>query len=229
MTRLLALALAASAALTVPALAAPQKPERVRGIVAAMDSSSLTVREADGKDVKVMLDDTTRYAGVVKSSLADVAAGSYIGTAAKGAGDRLVALEVVIFPPAMRGAGDGHYPWDRMADTTMAGGKATASTMTNGNVDSAAPAGGGMVDTTMTNGNVDAAAPQAGAKRLKVSYKGGQQTILVPPTAPVVALQPADRSVVMTGAAVFVVAIEDAGTTTALFVAAGENGVKPPM
>jgi hypothetical protein len=226
MRRSLALALAAATIGSFSVLAAPQ-PQRVRGVVEAVNARALTVREADGKAVSVTLDSGTKYAGAVKSSLSKIAAGSYIGAATKGSGDFLVALEVVIFPPSMRGAGDGHYPWDKLPDTTLSGGHSTASSMTNGNVESAR-AIGGAVDTTMTNGNVDAASPRGGAKRIKVSYKGGEQTILVPPTAPVVALQPGDRALLSQGAAVFVVATEDAGTLTARFVVVGK-GVKPPM
>jgi len=227
MRRIFALALAAVTIGSFSAFAAPQ-PQRVRGVVEAVSSTALTVREADGKAMRVTLDSGTKYAGAVKSSLSKIAAGSYIGTATKGSGDFLVALEVVIFPPAMRGAGDGHYPWDKLPDTTVSGGHSTASSMTNGNVESTS-ATGGAVDTTMTNGNVDTAALHGGAKRIKVSYKGGTQTILVPPTAPVVALQPGDQALLTQGAAVFLVATEEAGTLTARFVVVGKNGVKPPM
>ena len=61
------------------------------------------------------------------------------------------------------------------------------------------------------------------------AHHPGKQTILVPPTAPIVAFQPADRSAVMTGAHVFIKASEDGGKTTADFVAVGKEGLTPPM
>lgn len=61
------------------------------------------------------------------------------------------------------------------------------------------------------------------------AYNGGKQTILVPPTAPIVAFQPADRSAVMTGAHVFIGASDDDGNPTAAFVAVGNGGLAPPM
>ncbi len=45
-----------------------------------------------------------------------------------------MALDIIIFPPAMKGAAEGHFGWDRMPDTTLAGGANTATSMTNGSV-----------------------------------------------------------------------------------------------
>ena len=45
--------------------------------------------------------------------------GSFIGTATKDVGGTQVALEVVVFPPSMRGTGEGHYAWDKIPDTTL--------------------------------------------------------------------------------------------------------------
>ncbi len=229
MTRLFALTLAASTAITVSALAAPQH-QRIRGTVASIENNVLMVHSRSGKDVKIMLDTGTKYAGVVKADLSNIEKGSYIGTATKGSGAYLVALEVVIFPPSMRGAGDGHYAWDKLPDTTLSGGARVSSSMTNGNVASASNAGAAKdVSSAMTNGNVQSATDQSGAKKLTVTYKGGQKTIVVPPTAPIVTFKPADRSIVTTGAPVFVNAIRDGSTIKAGFVGVGENGVKPPM
>lgn len=228
MKRLTALTLLAASALSYSAYAAPQ-PQRVRGTVASIGSDSMVVHPATGNDITVALGSGTKYATVVKSDLSNVEKGSYIGTATKGTGDYLVALEVVVFPPSMRGAGDGHYEWDKMTDTTLSGGATTASRMTNGNVDAAAPASAKQVSSAMTNGNVDAATDKAGAKQITVSYKGGKQTIIVPPTAPIVAFKPAEKSAVKAGDAVFVNGTEDGGKITAGFVAVGAEGVKPPM
>lgn len=229
MTRLLGLALAASTALSVSALAAPQ-PERVRGVIRSVDADSVTVQPLGGADLRIALGDKTKYVSVLKADLSEVTQGSYIGTAVKSSGKSLVALEVVVFPPAMRGTGEGHYPWDKLPDSTAANGGSVASSMTNGNVAAASSADGARkVSSTMTNGNVQSASEQSGAKRITVTYKGGKETILVPPTVPVVTLQPADRSAVTQGARVFIVAANDNGHLTANFVAVGKDGVKPPM
>ncbi|MGI4977546.1 MAG: hypothetical protein ACRYG6_11450 [Janthinobacterium lividum] len=232
MSRLPVLALMATTALSLAglsaALAAPEH-HRVRGTVVSADATTLVVHPASGSDVTVALSPDTKYAKVVKSDLSKVDKDSYIGTATKSVGDQLIALEVVIFPAAMRGAGDGHYDWDKISDTTQSG-HATASSMTNGNVEATAPAGGAKtVSSAMTNGNVDTATDKSGAKQIVVSYKGGKQTIVVPPTAPIVMFQPGDMSLVKKGDTVFVNGTEDAGKVTGGFVAVGSDGVVPPM
>jgi hypothetical protein len=229
MTRLFGLVLAATMAFLVPAMAAAQS-ERIRGTIESVDPNGITVQTQQGNEVKVSLTDATKYVTVDKSSLSKVAKGSFIGTATKGSGDFLVALEVVIFPPSMRGTGEGHYGWDELPDTTMAGAGNVSSSMTNGTVETVPSGGPGTaVNTTMTNGDIQSASEQGGAKRITVTYNGGKQTILVPPTAPIVAFQPAEQSAVMSGAHVFIRASENGGKTTADFVAVGKDGLTPPM
>jgi hypothetical protein len=223
------LILASTMAFVIPAMAAEQS-DRIRGTIESVDQNSMTVQTLQGGKVKVALTDATKYVTVVKSSLSKVAKGSFIGTATKGSGNFLVALEVVIFPPSLRGTGEGHYGWDTLPDTTMAGGGSVASSMTNGTVEAASSSGPGTkVNTTMTNGDVQSASEQGGAKRITVTYNGGKQTILVPPTAPIVAFQPAEHSAAITGAHVFIKASEDGGKATADFVAVGKDGLTPPM
>ena len=212
MTRLPGFVLSATTALAVAglsaaALAAPEH-HRVRGTVVSVSPTTLVVHPATGSDVSVAIGPDTKYATVVKSDLGQVDKDSYIGTATKSVGDQLVALEVVIFPAAMRGAGDGHYDWDTINDPTMSG-HASAS--------------------SMTNGNVDATTDKSGAKQIVVSYKGGKQTIVVPPTAPIVAFEPAEMSAVKKGATVFVNGTEDGGKVVGRFVAIGTPGANPPM
>jgi hypothetical protein len=229
MTRLFGLILAATTAFVIAAMAAAQS-NRIRGTIESVDRNSMTVQTLQGNKVQVSLTGATKYVTVVESSLANVAKGSFIGTATKGSGNFLVALEVVIFPPSLRGTGEGHYGWDTLPDTTMAGVGSVASSMTNGTVEAASSSGPGTkVNTTMTNGDVQSASEQSGAKRITVTYNGGKQTILVPPTAPIVAFQPAEHSAVITGAHVFIKASEDGGKATADFVAVGKDGLTPPM
>jgi hypothetical protein len=167
---------------------------------------------------------------VINSSLDKIEQGSYIGTATKSVGSTQVALEVVVFPAAMKGIGEGHYPWDKLPDTTLSGGHSTtASAMTNGNVASVSTPSGASVNSAMTNGNVSAASAQNGVKKLTVSYKGGEQSIIVPPTAPIVTFRPGSTADLMKGASVFVNAVTNGGQATAGLVAVGIDGVKPPM
>ena len=226
MKRLLVLTLSAATALSTAALAAT--PERVRGTVTAVTSDSVTVHTAD-KDVAIALTSNTHYLKVVKSSLTNLDKDSFIGTATKEVGGKLIALEVVIFPAAMKGTGEGHYGWDRIPDTTLAGSSgATSSTMTNGTV-AAVQANGATANSTMTNGTVAATDAKGGAKQITVTYKGGEQTILVPPTAPIVGFEPNTMSDVTVGKVVFIGASNDDGKLTANAVAVGTPGTPPPM
>jgi hypothetical protein len=135
----------------------------------------------------------------------------------------------MIFPAAMRGINPGHFPYDRLPDTTLSGGTTTSSMMTNGSVAAVAAAPGGSVDTAMTNGTVSASGSENGAKQLTITYNGGQQRILVPPTAPIVNLLPTTVSDLSKGAYVFVDAAKDGSSLTAGLVAAGAGGLKPPF
>ena len=139
-----------------------------------------------------------------------------------------VALEVVVFPPSMRGTGAGHYAWDKIPDTTLSGGAVTSSSMTNGSV-SAVSTSVPKVNSTMTNGDVAASKSQGGVTHLVVTYKGGQQDVLVPPTAPIVTYRPGTEALVAKGSDVFVKATETGSGLVADTVAVGVDGVKPPM
>lgn len=230
MSRMLSLPLALAACLMSGASFAAPTPQRVRGTVASVSATALTVNTTDGSRVAVTLTGETHYLKLVPSDLTHVDPGSYIGTATKRIGNQLIALEVVVFPPALRGTGEGHYAWDRIPDTTLSGRALTGSSMTNGTVAAATPSGSlGTVNSTMTNGTVSSAENARGAKQITVTYNGGQQTIVVPPTAPIVAFRPGDKAELTPGATVFVNALRDGDALTARAVAVGVDGVNPPM
>jgi hypothetical protein len=226
--RILGLAIAASALASSAALAATGMPERVRGTIASATANSVTVDTYADKPVTVALTGNTTYLKVEKSNLNKVEKGSYIGTATKDIGGTQVALEVAIFPPSLRGTGEGHYAWDKIPDTTLAGGAQTSSSMTNGNV-SAVSTSAPSVNSTMTNGNVAASQSQGDVKHLVVTYKGGQQNVLVPPTAPIVTFRSGTKALVAKGNDVFIKATRTGSGLMADTVAVGVDGVKPPM
>src|SRR5579875_2532134 len=190
--------------IALPALAQAAAPApHLRGRAVAIQGDELTLKTFDGDTKTVKLSSTTRYVDVRKSSLDAIDKNAFIGTATKDVGSRLVALEVVVFPEAMRGAGEGHYDWDAMPDTTLSGGGKVSSTMTNGTV-SAASGTGGKVNSTMTNGTVATASAAGGAKQITVTYKGGEQQIVVPPNVPVVTLAPGSRDDIKVGSVLIV-------------------------
>ncbi|HEX8806827.1 MAG TPA: hypothetical protein VF741_07750, partial [Candidatus Aquilonibacter sp.] len=116
----------------------------------------------------------------------------------------------------MRGTGEGNYPWDLTQKSNQ------TSMMTNGTV--ASPNGRSM----MTNGSVSHASG-TGAMTIDVTYKGGQQHIIVPANIPIVRIEPGTRALLMRGAHVFVVASGDPSHPVAQRVVIGEDGAIPPM
>lgn len=227
MNRFLGVALAATAGLL--ATAAGAAPLRIRGTVVSISPSALTVHTASG-DVSASLQAKTAFVSVVPSDLSHVETGGYVGVASKSVGDKLIALSVIVFPPSLKGASEGHADYDILPDTTLSGGARTASSMTNANVETiATPESAPQVNSSTTNGSVATATANGNVKLLTVTYNGGEQNILVPPTAPIVAFVPGDASIVSPGAAVFVNADQADGKTTAGLVAVGSHGLTPPF
>ena len=194
---LLVLLIAPSLAQAPPA----SPPLRVRGTVETLDNRNLTVKTREGPVVTIALAPDFAVNGVVKKNLADIKDGDYVGVAsAKGTDGRLHALEVLIFPEAMRGTGEGQFPWDLAPDSLM------------------------------TNAAVAGIAAAPTGRTLKLAYKGGESEIMVGPDAPVVTFQPADAALLKPGATVFLTARKQPdGSLTAARVTAEKDGVKPPM
>ncbi|HEV3247573.1 MAG TPA: metal ABC transporter permease [Beijerinckiaceae bacterium] len=229
MKRLLGPTLVATAWISV-ATALAAEPERIRGTVSAVLANTVTVHTETGGNVTILLSSDTKYLTEARSDLDHISTGSYVGVAAKDVGDKLVALDVLIFPPSLKGANEGHFAWDKLPDTTLSGGTRASSTMTNGSVAAVvSDASSASVDSTMTNGSIATATAKGGTKQLRVTYEGGEQTILAPPTASIVTVQPGAMSDLKVGDGVFVNAIADGGKTTAGLILIGSDGVVPPI
>src|SRR5437868_3611834 len=93
-------------------------PQRMKGTIAAYDQAAqmLSLTTADHKTVSVALKLNTRVIYDQRRKLADIKAGEFVGVGAlKGGDGKLRAQQVVVFPDAMRGMGEGQYP---MGDPT---------------------------------------------------------------------------------------------------------------
>jgi hypothetical protein len=228
MNQLLGLTLAATAGLVLATTAAAA-PLRIRGTIAATSSDSITVHTEKG-DVTAALNASTGFVSVVPSNLNNVGAGSYLGVASKDGGDKRIALSVIVFPPEMKGAAEGNAVYDPLPDTTLSGGEHTASNMTNANVKSiSAGKNAPRVDSTMTNASVATATAKGDVRYVRLTYKGGEQNVLIPPTAPVVAFVPGAASIAKPGAPVFVLSDDTNGKITAGLVAVGSKSLTPPF
>lgn len=90
----------------------------VRGTIDSAEAGALTVKTKDGL-TRVGITEKTAYVAVFAARLKDIRKGEYVGiTARRGPGGGWQAVEVHIFPEAMRGLSEGHYPWD-FPGTTM--------------------------------------------------------------------------------------------------------------
>ncbi len=178
-----------------------QTPVRVRGSIDKLDGLSLVVNARDGSKVTVRLPDNFAVGGLTTAKLSDVTPGKFVGTAAMPQADgSLKALEVLIFPDALRGTGEGHFPWDLQPQ----------STMTNATVGDVVSGGDGP--------------------SLVLRYKDGEKKVSIPAGVPIVTFAPADRSALQPGAHVFITARREAdGSLTAPRVTVGLNGLAPPM
>jgi hypothetical protein len=177
------------------------KPARIRGEIVAFSGDQLTVHRRSGDTVVIGVKPDLPVAALRSITLADVKPGSFIGTAAAtGTDGRLMAREVVVFPEAMRGTGEGHYAWDLEGNSTM------------------------------TNANVDSVVQGTSGRDLKLSYKGGTNSVTVPQNVPVVTIIAATHADIQAGKKVFVVATPSGdGKYQAQRMIIEKDGVAPPM
>jgi hypothetical protein len=186
------------------AMAAAQSPDmvRVRGTIESVDGQTVNVKGRDGTATKVKLTDDAKLFAVDRKSLADVKQGMFVGITAMPQPDgSQKAVEIHIFPEALRGTGEGHRPWDLMPNSTM------------------------------TNANVDSEVASADGKELVLKYKDGDTKFIVPANVEVVMYAPATASDLKSGEGIFVPAAKKLadGSVEAGRVVVGHNGVKPPM
>ena len=189
------------AVLVAPMAAAQDQPVRVRGTVDRVEGDVYVVKARTGAELKVKLPDNVVVTALVKATLADVKQRSYVGIAAMPLTDGSQrALEVHIFPEAMRGTGDGHRGWDLQPSSTM------------------------------TNGNVEQSTASSDGQMLTIKYKDGEKKILVPAETPIVSYLPSDKGELKAGAAIFIAAAtkQADGSLLAPRVNVG-RGTTPPM
>jgi hypothetical protein len=187
--------------LALPASA--QDTVRIRGVIESVDGAVYTIKNRDGAVLKFTMAETNPlYVAIVKSTMADIKPGMYVGSSGMTEPDgSQKAIEVHIFPESMRGTGDGHYDWDLKPNAKM----------TNANVE-------------QTVGGVDGPV-------LSVKYKDGEKKIMVTPETVVVTYVTGDKADLQVGTKVFVAAAKKQpdGTLQAPRITYGKDGLTPPM
>src|SRR5215210_6810224 len=188
------LATIAMLGLAVPAAA--QDTVRVRGAIERVEGDTYVIKTRAGAEVKVKLPDNVMVVALTKASLSDIKQGSYVGVAGMPQADgSQKALEVHIFPEAMRGTGDGHRGWDLQPSSTM------------------------------TNGAVEQTAASADGQVLTLKYKDGEKKIVVMPQTPIVVYVAGEKSELKAGATIFISAAtkQPDGTLTTARVNVGRG------
>lgn len=173
---------------------------RIRGTIATVEAGSITIKPRVGEPVTVKLADAVRIASANKAQIGDIKPDSYIGSAATPQPDGTLKA-LEVAVFAPSMRGTGDGHYPWDLEK----------------------------ESTMTNGAVGTLAG-TGARTLTVTYAGGQKTITVPEDVPIVALAPADKSLVKPGARVVAITRKDAeGVAVADRMIVGENGTVPPM
>jgi hypothetical protein len=198
----LTLGLAALALAAFGSAAGAQDTVRVRGTIERLEGPIYVVKGRDGAELKVTLMDSGIVVALVKASLADIKPGLFVGSTGMPQPDgSQKAIEVHIFPEAMRGTGEGHYPWDLQADSTM------------------------------TNANVEESVASVDGQTLTLKYKTGEKKIIVTPQTVIVTYNPGDKADLKPGTKIFVAAAKKQpdGTLQAARINYGKDGLTPPM
>jgi hypothetical protein len=147
-----------------------------------VSDSAITVATASG-DVRVTVEPPLHVFARVPAKLSSVTANSFVGVTSVAQLDGSQrATEIHIFPEELRGTGEGSNLMTQPAGNDSSRAKRT---MTNGTVSSAPNAG---TAPRMTNGTI----ASHGNGTLTVNYRGGSQTITIPPDVSVTALAPSN-------------------------------------
>src|SRR5262249_14561361 len=195
------LAMIGIAAIVVAPMARAQDapPVRVRGTIERVEGPIYVIKARDGAELKLTVAAKPSIATLVKASLTDIKQGSFVGVTSMPQPDgSLTALEVHIFPEAMRGTGEGHYPWDLRPESTM------------------------------TNANVEQVGATVECLTLTLKYKDVEKKIFEPAVTPIVIYELGEPTDLKPGAKVFIVAVKQPdGTLEGRAWRVGRNGAAP--
>jgi hypothetical protein len=200
-----AFGVAGFALLVATSVSFAQQPQmvRVRGTVEGVDGALLAVKSRDGQTTyRIKMADNVAVRGVIKAPLSSIKENSFIGVTGMPQPDgSQKAVEIHIFPEALRGTGEGFRPWDLMPNSTMT--NATVAQMVKG----------------------------VSGDEITLKYKEGEKKIVVTPETVIVTYVPGNKDELKPGAKIFIAgaAKKDDGTLEAASISVGRDGLTPPM
>ena len=179
---------------------AQSPPQHIRGVLEAVSDRNLTVQTPRGPD-SIKLADNAKIFMVSPADISAVKDGKFVGITSVEKDGKQVAVEVHVFDDSLRGLAEGHYPWDLDTAPNM-----------------------------MTNANIAQVETVGDDRVLKLDYKGGTQSIAVPPDATIVVFDATTPDQLKPNSKVFVLAVkQDDGSFVAPAIVVGKDGIKPPM
>lgn len=177
-------------------------PVRVRGEITKVEGNTLSVKSRSGENLTVKLAEPMRVSAMVKSSLADIKEGSFIGVSAMPQPDGTQkAFAIHIFLDAQKGVvADRFSEWDSRPGSTM------------------------------TNANVATTVSGKDGQDLLVKYKDGEKKVLIPIGTPIAKYVPGTAADLKVGARIFVggAAKQADGSLLAPNIAVGRD-IDPPQ
>jgi hypothetical protein len=195
-----------------PPARAAKEPDRLRGVIATVDASSLVLQVAAGKTIRLALPPNLAVFSLSKASFAEVDFGKYVGAVSKRLGDQIYSpiirdslswlhrgFELRIIDEDLRGIAVGHAKWDLTPD----------SVMTHGWVDD-------MEDRVIS---------------IKYGPTEEEETdVEVPRDVPILRMSRGERTLIKPGLRVFAGAQKGPdGNYVAVFIFVGKDGIVPPL
>ncbi len=170
----------------VPTLAQSTGNFNLFGTIEKADATAIALKnDTDGAVETFKRSPTLLTLRNKPATLADIAPGDFVASAARrGTDGKLHSTELRIFPPAMRGVGEGQRPMNDPGNQTM------------------------------TNATVTGAVVVDGSNNLKVRFEGGESELILDPGVPVTRIDTADASLVTAGAKVRMQGVRNADGAT---------------
>ena len=198
-------ALAAILVFAVTTVAQAQQGERgttvnLRGQITAFKSGMLTIKSLDGDTVAMTVPQKARISSLTRVDFSELKKGDFIASAGMRQKDgTLKAIDVRIFPAKGRHPPEVHRKFHLGPESTM------------------------------TNATVDAFIGGMSGRTFKVTYKGGEQTIVVADETYVMRQNPGKTDLLKPGAHVSVVGSKGKdGKISVVRMAVGMKGLVPP-